>query len=277
MEQLPQSPIRNSEKEISPGQIESKEQLKPPAYEITINREKIAGLDISEEMKGWLRRLPETIKFEDQVTLIVSEDNGVGKTSLGKAIMNARANYLKQRYPEAKIMDLFLEKNEPAAQLVDILQCVETRKNPNFKAYSIDGEEISRRMKEWAKQQPKFDPKYTADGITGGAYTHKLSSRQLFDQALDELRASINRRMFPDIDFMFDEPEQGMSPQRQLKLVADITKFPQSGDSLLVPTNSLVLFLSDLPRLNLSQPERGVYKPSDFGEYVKINLPNRKE
>jgi predicted ATPase len=82
-----------------------------------------------------------------------------------------------------------------------------------------------------------------------------------------------SRERFGTNDIVFDEPEMGLSPQRQMDLPESLPTFMLPGDTMLVPTNNLALYLSDLPRLDLSMPERGVYKPSDFGETGKIEFP----
>ena len=40
---------------------------------------------------------------------------------------------------------------------------------------------------------------------------------------------------------------------------------------VIVPTNSVILFKSDLPRIDLDFPERGIHRPSDYPETVAVS------
>jgi predicted ATPase len=106
--------------------------------------------------------------------------------------------------------------------------------------------------------------------------TEKLSTRQLFDQtAGGMIHDRLGRRMGGgDGMLVFDEPEQGLSPAGQLKLAEQLASQVDGEiiDKMLVPTNNVVLFLSDLPRLDLEHPERGIHRPSEYGEGGEIQL-----
>jgi polynucleotide 5'-kinase involved in rRNA processing len=66
---------------------ESAETLKSESISIGIDKAKIAGSDMSEEMKDWIMKLPETLTIDSPVTLIVGE-NGSGKTSFARGLMD---------------------------------------------------------------------------------------------------------------------------------------------------------------------------------------------
>lgn len=64
-----------------------------------------------------------------------------------------------------------------------------------------------------------------------------------------------------------DEPETGLAPRRHNEIedeIYDIFGSPDTGNTLIVPTNSVVLFNSDLPRIDLDYPERGIHRPSEY-------------
>lgn len=260
---------------------EKKEKLPHAIYEMRIDQKEIAKQEgIPEEMKEWLARLPESIRFKEQITLIVGE-NGSGKTSFARAILAARSKALEEQNPDAKISGIQINQEEPANALQQIISLDETRKDPNFHATFIEGVEVMSEIRRWAKEEAFRNLQDRAEQVSGGSYSHRLSSRQLFEQAirfLKEQAIDFNRtRGVKNIDIVFDEPEQGLSPRRQLDLPAYLAELIEEGDTLLVPTNNLALFLSDLPRLDLSKPERGIFRPSDFNEGGTIELHGASE
>lgn len=260
--------------------VESEDMPNYPTYKVWIDREKLAKLDgIPDVMRDWLMRLPEHLHFKYPIILIVGE-NGIGKTTFARAIINSRAKALKVANKEARNFGLELNKDEPASALVDALTSSEVRRGENFRAIFIEGSEVTSEIRRWAKYEAQESKEYRAEQLSGGSYTHRLSSRQLFDQVIADLKkiqVTNNRHLFKHADIIFDEPEQGLSPERQLKLPQSISEFIEDTDTMLVPTNNLALYLSDLPRLDLSRPERGIYRPSDFGEVGKIILHGSTE
>lgn len=70
-----------------------------------------------------------------------------------------------------------------------------------------------------------------------------------------------------------DEPETGLSPRRHIALaeeIEDIFGGAAQGNIVIAPTNSVVLFQSDLPRIDLEYPERGIHRPSDYPDHDTI-------
>ena len=68
--------------------------------------------------------------------------------------------------------------------------------------------------------------------------------------------------------YFIDEPETGLSPRRHLKLEEIIHDCTIEGSIVILPTNSTVLYGSDLPRIDLEHPERGIFRPSDYPEDI---------
>lgn len=66
------------------------------------------------------------------------------------------------------------------------------------------------------------------------------------------------RKYHPGIGFI-DEPETGMDVKRHIALPDSITSWYPEGSMLIVPTNSTELYRSDLPRIDLNEPERGLH------------------
>lgn len=88
-----------------------------------------------------------------------------------------------------------------------------------------------------------------------------MSSRQIVDYAreMDGSRGLRASSVAASV-IIHDEPELGMSPRRQRGIVKELTAHFQ-GAVELVPSNSIVLFESDVPRIDLDCPEMGVYIP----------------
>lgn len=243
-------------------------------YKVSIDKIRIATAELPECIKAWMLELPDTLIFDESVTLIVG-DNGEGKTSFARALVHAIGQARIAGRPEGRSMILWLNDGEPAQAIAEALSVSvdQSQQGPIITAF-IEGAEIMYKSREWA-QQMSYRSAVTADPE---AENHRLSSRQLFDQSVEHVKAlRIDRhrqRVGGDVFAIFDEPEQGLSPQGQMELPQKMTDYLDAGDHLLVPTNNVVLYLSDLPRLDLARPERGVHRPSAFGEGGQIHLPH---
>ncbi len=271
---------------VNPEQAEAQ---RPPRLQLSFDREKIATSELPEEMKDWLMRLPENLNFTDPVTLIVG-DNGTGKTSIARGIVAALSRARMAANPEGRFNDLYLENGEPANAIADAINVsVEDAAKGNIITTFIEGSEVMFKSREWAREQARSQGRpnstevatwmkghTTEEEIVARTPIHELSSRQLFEQSIQGIkRQSIDshrQRVGGDVVVIFDEPEQGLSPQRQLELPGVIAGFLDEHDTMLVPTNNLALYLSDMPRIDVDHPDRGVYKPSDYDEGGKIEL-----
>lgn len=98
------------------------------------------------------------------------------------------------------------------------------------------------------------------------------SARQTVDQATKTIIHGDYPKSGPSI-FFLDEPESGLSPFRHEKIEELIDTLIDSshnpGSISVVPTNSTKLYESDLPRIDLRYPERGIFKPSQFPGYFE--------
>ncbi|MBI2009221.1 AAA family ATPase [Candidatus Saccharibacteria bacterium] len=103
---------------------------------------------------------------------------------------------------------------------------------------------------------------------------HRLS-QQRTRKRFNTARASESGKQTTEvkgcIEFV-DEPENGLSPRRHQRIeqeIYDVFGAADEGNIIVVPTNSVVLFESNLPRIDLDYPERGVHKPSDYPESIE--------
>lgn len=139
-------------------------------------------------------------------------------------------------------------------------------------------------MMDSAHMAMQYDPTQgkmaeTRIDIKGEGSFNFKSTRQTVDEELigyKKHRNSPRKRIGqegPDIqgrvEFV-DEPESGLSPRRHIKIADEIYNIfgsPEDGNIIIVPTNSVVLFDSDLPRIDLDYPERGIHRPSKYPDH----------
>ncbi len=126
----------------------------------------------------------------------------------------------------------------------------------------------------------------TKGSVSGGAG----SARQSVDIELEQFRKSNleenrmmsgrrqavgdGREVADGVVEFLDEPENGLSPRRHLNIEEEIESTIGSelieNSIIIVPTNSVVLFESDVPRIDLDYPERGIHRPSEYADHNNI-------
>lgn len=98
------------------------------------------------------------------------------------------------------------------------------------------------------------------------------STRQAVDR-LAQVMIHGNRPTHGPSIFFLDEPESGLSPfrhERIEELIDTMIDSPKNPASIsVVPTNSTKLYESDLPRIDLRYPERGIFRPSQYPDYFE--------
>lgn len=111
-----------------------------------------------------------------------------------------------------------------------------------------------------------FDPRHLVEGKTGGwGVPSELSKPREPDTGDDVFgfrSAGRQRNYAPGIAFI-DEPETGLDPRRHIKLPETLGSWYPEGSILIVPSNSVELFRSPLPRIDLSEPEKGIHIPEN--------------
>jgi predicted ATPase len=256
--------------------VESKERLGHSGFEVRVDKAMLETSGLSDEMREWLTQLPDTLTFDEPVTLIVGQ-NGSGKTQFARAILAAVSN--NRVGIDARNMDYLLDKGEPAEMIAPALSLVEPPSGNCISGF-IEGADVMHGSRQWARQQAR-----DINLGRGESTEHRLSSRELFNQSVKDImnmRVDSHRgRVFGgsnrfeanpgEVIVVFDEPEQGLSPDGQDRLAQDMVDFLPASDTLMVPTNNYVLArLSDLPRLDLAHPERGIHRPSEYGELYEL-------
>ena len=99
------------------------------------------------------------------------------------------------------------------------------------------------------------------------------SARQTVEKKASELIHGDYNEPGPGV-FFLDEPESGISPMRHRKIEENIddmigTNDLHPGSITIIPTNSIKLYESDLPRIDLRYPGRGIFRPSEFPDYFE--------
>ncbi|MBW4061059.1 AAA family ATPase [Candidatus Saccharibacteria bacterium] len=248
--------------------------------------------------------LPEHLNFQPGITLVLGE-NGVGKSTLAKALQLAAevAEWVDQfggTFEEAKKMVLQGSDSARSTSSVrvqmsglapDIARAitVDEMQNYGYLRYYDAAELMGSKVEKQLSSAMDYRLNSQIDG------SRNRSHRQTIDADLFEyVKANTERELAirraraenhphpleedgapnyhanrssegPQIYF-FDEPEVGMSPRRQRALEAQLKAITMPGSVLIIPTNSTVLYDTDLPRIDLEFPERGIFGPSEYPE-----------
>lgn len=262
--ELPKDVVLSAASDASlPDRSEGETAFSP--YTVDVDKTVLAGVreSLPPNILRWLDELP-PLHFEGPITLVVG-DNGSGKSTLAEAILLAQEAAFRKSNPTGRCAGLNRSQDTPALKLAPVLVAGGQNGKSGFGAYKIHGAEAMTQTHDWAKGQSQMPQGERAVTESGGRYTHERSTRQLMDEALTDLQRYViepRRRIAKTVHGIFDEPEAGLDLNRQTKLPGMLAELMQPGDSLLVPTNNAVLVLSDLPRIDLNQPDRGVHVPT---------------
>lgn len=262
-----------------------KEKITEAAFEVTLDKEKLAEISIPEgrdkdsfreeksqkqeleECLERIKKLPEHLKFDPGITIIIGR-NGLGKSTL------ARALFMAMQYQEK------IEDGEDPAMAERLI-------------FSRPKKANSIMQEDWLGLVPEIGKTVKVDvlkdgtvGVGAGTYydatpltglnisagymrdsffhdRYFRSHRQTIDFAFGELTRVKKSGQNPGIYFI-DEPETGMDPKRHKGIVKEIEELTIKNSIMIIPTNSTVLFDSDLPRIDLDNPERGIHRPSQY-------------
>jgi len=234
-----------------------------------------------------LAALPERLHFEVGITLIVGE-NGIGKSTLARAL-NASAGLRdwEQDHPDKseeslESMRSFFtgESNSggnaydvlpsPLVNLISPLVTVDNLLNFGHLRYHdltiIMGSDARRGFatdRDSDEASNLLKPRSHRQSVDTFFEWKKLEKDREIEARNEGKRVSEG----PQVYFI-DEPETGLSPRRHLKLEELIHDCTFEGSIVILPTNSTVLYGSDLPRIDLEHPERGIFRPSDYPEDI---------
>lgn len=263
--------------EIDPAKI-----LKEVDFIFEEEGQRDAKIKELERIKEVMMRLPERLEFKPGITLIVGE-NGSGKTTLAKAFHYiAQIEWIMANDPiiqnKEEATKSVLEPSPNWGGIIDIKNAglaPHIAKAMSATDYAAtEGSEITRYW-DFAKEAGRLahlheqiatDAWMRRKGGEGAPIgLNQESNRQSVDRIMVEsIRREKGRAKGPQVNF-FDEPEVGMSPMRHMKLLEEVESFSAENSIAIVPTNSPVFFAnSDIPRIDLRYPERGIFKPKDY-------------
>lgn len=159
---------------------------------------------------------------------------------------------------------------------------------PGYRYY--DPTMVMGEMNMYARDAGRGHSSYTSDGFNisreGEHARDGQSHRQTVDERLfglikretqraKERSESGRRGAFAHLHYggaqvMFiDEPETGMSPRRHRQLANELLDVTPDGSIVVTPSNSIVLYESDVPRIDLEHPEWGIFRPSEHPGYFE--------
>ena len=214
------------------------------------------------------QQLPEKMHFKPGVTAVFGE-NGQGKTLLADVIVMAvRMEQFRQEHGIPKGADIdILGAESDEATFYPILPG-----HLRSSAYSSQQEEEEHsmfvaRIAECVDvgELVLHDPTQEVGGAMRtpaalGNVAMGMSSRQAIDM-LESMSKDRHRQSSLSIR-IYDEPELGMSPRRHRdELLPMLEDRVSDGCVELVPSNSIVLYESSLPRIDLETPELGIFTP----------------
>ncbi len=230
-----------------------------------------------------IANLPEHLDFDPGITIIIG-DNGSGKSTLARALqLRIKA---EERYREGLGLgashDEFIDKElDPAGY---------ERTNGGESIPSSMAMLVARHIKvdtlESFGTNLYFDATVASGQRQGGVLTGQQriemsmlrggSHGQISRGALDflkDIKASheedIEKGRKPNTGpavVFLDEVENGLSPRNHRKLQQSIEDATIEGSIVIFPTNSMVMYESDNPRIDLDHPELGIITPSEHPE-----------
>lgn len=232
-------PTISMSEQLKPGpQPESKE--KPEQPSVTIQFDNIRR--VTDKLPGFpesILRLPEKLELHKGINLIVGK-NGQGKTTLARAMYYAIAG--KDPSDRATFNAL------PAWMLAQVIDITSIYPDVFF----IDG------------------TKNVKDGQANpwGSLPGEKLSQRIAREVAWETGVSKEDRTKDPLLFVTDEWEMGIDPFRHMNIEKELGGYVAPGSTIVAATNSPILVgFTNLPRIDLRYPERGVHKPSDYGEF----------
>ena len=232
--------------------------------------------------------LPERLHFEPGLTLIVGE-NGIGKSTLARAL-NASANLCawQQDNPDESeesvegMPTFFTGERGSGGNAYDVLPSplvkyiaplVKVDNLLNFG--NLQYHDLTIIMGSDAHRGFATSRGTEEESTLIEPRSHRQSVDSFFEwKKIEKDRANQRNNKGERVDegpqvYFIDEPETGLSPRRHLRLDELIRDCTFEGSIVILPTNSIVLYESDLPRIDLDHPERGIFRPSEYPEDIK--------
>ena len=308
-ENVPQTDIEATKREKRREEVRKaeKREIKEADFGVVIDKDQVLKIDVQEVLGGayfgneqqrtdkiqelerikeTIMRLPEQLRFDPGITLIVGE-NGSGKTTIAKAL-----HYISQIEWGAAYNRELEDREDSIRFILDpppnsgaILEIKNSGLAPHIaraiSASSYAAVEYYQKNMYWdfAKEAGRLNQlqdeivrdawlgRMRGERDAGSIRENRESNRQSIDRLMVErIRPREKHGKGPQIDF-FDEPEVGMDPMRHMRILDELESFSPENSIAIVPTNSPVLFANpEIPRIDLRYPERGIFKPKDYPE-----------
>lgn len=226
---------------------------------------------------------------EEEVALFKKADQNAERLVYEPYVKNYQALWLKDAGLAPKLGQAFKVKdftsgNPTGMEYADFHVIIGSMRASNERAFTDEAYGITRsselmiKLASLPSMAGRFDVQMEEGDVPGvlneigESNRERGSARQTVEGKAAELIHGDYEKSGPGIYFL-DEPESGISPMRHKKIESNIDDLvhvdQHPGSIVIIPTNSIKLYESDLPRIDLRYPERGIFCPSQFPDYFE--------
>lgn len=207
-------------------------------------KEKITEKKVLEKFPPALLALPTGLRFTQGINLIVGP-NGSGKSTLLNSL----------RYSMIDVRSLSDREHVDNGYIMLASSALKLKTSKYSNAILLDN------TIDWKNYRSSDSMAFLF------ASPLKTRSQRYARELAIKMKSEKVGRETPILIFI-DEPEMGLDPWRKKELEDQLMKLFHPESTFIVATNSETLLASDLPRIDLRNPEKGVFIPQHLSERI---------